>query len=218
MSNIGDWASVQYGAKAKSSRAASGGSSISVAGAAVGAAVAGASARVAVAPSCFSDALPGLSARLASTRAWWARVARALGAAELPIPTVKPTQSMTKQKVMAPMAARFRCSRGAYFRTRARALAAPLPSPDGIPPLTRWASLSASSIPVGTGSSAGNSRCGLQHRVRQLPLPANPTPPALQRSSPQALQPVSPQASATAATSFCRVSFASPKSMVVLGS
>src|ERR1700734_4032998 len=73
---------------------------------------------------------------------------------------------MTRQKATAPMTrARFRSagpSHGAYRWTRARTLAAPLPNPDGIPPLTRWASLSASSIPEGTARAGRNSRSGLQ--------------------------------------------------------
>ena len=84
----------------------------------------------------------------------WARVWPPLrvggGTADPPIPRTKPPQSMRRRK--RPTAA------GANLRTRADALAAPLPTPDGFPLLTRWASFSASTIPWRTPVTGETSR------------------------------------------------------------
>ena len=161
MLKVDDWGSVQYGAKAKFSRAASGGWSTRVAGAAVGVVEAGANVTAAVAPSCSRAALPRSSASRASASVrrsppWrtWARLWPPLrvggGTADPPIPRTKPPQSMRRRK--RPTAA------GANLRTRADALAAPLPTPDGLPLLTRWASFSASTIPRRTPVTGETSR------------------------------------------------------------
>ncbi len=72
-------------------------------------------------------------------------------AADPLIAKTKPPQSIARQKRPTPMA-------GVKRRTRAHAPAALLPTPDRIAPLTRWASFSASTIPLGTVAPGETSR------------------------------------------------------------
>ena len=123
-----------------------------------GAAVAGASAREAVAPSCVEGRVAGIVRQPGVgpgvTVGLWPRVAVAARPSRRPRRRRSPAASMTRQKATAPM------TRARLRRRRAwRVLPDPSPCARSSPPqprrdpplLTRWASLSASSIPVGTG-------------------------------------------------------------------